>query len=512
MDHQSRVPQMESNGVTVRKRRTQTSRRPKSDAPAYHPDQSPRFSTPHSDDASKVSSDENVADSNSGGKMFNLNQCLSRSLPVSGSDGGSNVSVSSGVVGDGTGGENRPKKVKLKVGGVTRTIQTKSSPNGASSSRSSTKIDHSSDNTRTQQHFIPQENSDEYHSSPVDKKSGFQGIPWKDFSKGGFSLKREDMGRMPAKNGLDKQGDKSDFVRKSKRMPKKRVLDGEFDEDDDDEIRYLEKLKTSKITVVRDLEAESTRKKRKVGKYDDMEDVGKPGRDTRKSRNGDMDYEDEEPLSDGEHEGKKKKQKKDLSELPAENKRELALTSRQRALLSKDASSPPGANQVEFPNGLPPTAPRKQKEVLTEVEQQMKKAEAAQRRRMQNEKAARESEAEAIRKILGQDSSRKKREEKMKKRQEELKQEKAAHAQFLTSNTIRCVMGPAGTTVSFSPDLGLPKFFDSKPCSYPAPREKCAGPSCTNPYKYRDSKSKLPLCSLQCYKAINGNAPTEKAC
>ncbi|XP_073066223.1 uncharacterized protein [Primulina eburnea] len=501
---QSRVPQMEGIGVAVRKRRTQTSRRPKSDAPAFHPEQSPRFSTPHSDDASKFSSDENVADSNSGGKMFNLNQCLSRSLPVNGSDGGSNVSVSSGVVGDGTGGENRPKKVKLKVGGVTRTIQTKSSSNGTSSSRSSTKVDQSSDNTRTREHFIPQENSDEYHSSPVDKKSGFQGIPWKDFSKGGFSLNREDMGRMQAKNGVDKQLDKSDLVRKSKRMPKKRMSDGEFDDDEDDEIRYLEKLKTSKITVVRDSEAESTRKKRKVVKYDSMEDVGKPGRDVRKSSSGDMNYVDEEePLSAGEHEGKKKKQKKDPSELPAENKRELALTSRQRALLSKDASSPSRAGQIEFPNGLPPAPPRKQKEVLTEVEQQMKKAEAAQRRRMQNEKAARESEAEAIRKILGQDSSRKKREEKMKKRQEELAQEKAANAHFLSSNTIRWVMGPTGTTVSFSADMGLPKIFASNPSSYPGPREKCAGPSCTNPYKYRDSKSKLPLCSLQCYKAIN---------
>lgn len=93
-----------------------------------------------------------------------------------------------------------------------------------------------------------------------------------------------------------------------------------------------------------------------------------------------------------------------------------------------------------------------QKEKLTDVEQQLKKAEAAQKRRMQNEKAARESEvfpcpfscllyvcssksyddevsitvlnfqAEAIRKILGQDSNRKKREDKIKKRQEELAQ------------------------------------------------------------------------------------------
>ena len=40
--------------------------------------------------------------------------------------------------------------------------------------------------------------------------------------------------------------------------------------------------------------------------------------------------------------------------------------------------------------------------------------------------------------------------------------------------------------------------------SYPPPREKCAGPNCTNPYKYRDSKTRLPLCSLACYKAVQG--------
>uniref|UniRef100_A0A0D3A807 INO80 complex subunit B-like conserved region domain-containing protein n=1 Tax=Brassica oleracea var. oleracea TaxID=109376 RepID=A0A0D3A807_BRAOL len=54
------------------------------------------------------------------------------------------------------------------------------------------------------------------------------------------------------------------------------------------------------------------------------------------------------------------------------------------------------------------------KENLSEMEQQLKKAEAAQRRKVQILKAARESEAEAIRKILGQDSSRKKREDKIK--------------------------------------------------------------------------------------------------
>ncbi|GJR51856.1 SWR1-complex subunit 2 [Tanacetum coccineum] len=62
-------------------------------------------------------------------------------------------------------------------------------------------------------------------------------------------------------------------------------------------------------------------------------------------------------------------------------------------------------SQIEFPNGLPSAPPRKNKEIITEVEQQLKKADAAERHKMQNEKASRESEAKAIRKILGQDSS-----------------------------------------------------------------------------------------------------------
>ncbi|KAL2485729.1 HIT zinc finger [Abeliophyllum distichum] len=506
---QSRAPQFDGIGVTIRKKRSQTLRRPRPEPPSL-PHQSPISPPPLSDDTSKISSDE-IGDGNSKGKMFNLNQCVSRPFPTSGSDSGSNVLNSNGVSGDGMGNENKLKKVKLKVGGVTRTIQTNSNSNGASGSASSAKTNQSSD-SRQRQKLILQENFDEYHSPAQDKKSGIQGISWKDFSKGSFGLGKEDKGRMLAKNAFEKQGEKLDPVRKSKRMPKRRVLDEEDDEDD--EIRYLEKLKTAKIAGYKDTNTESTRKQQKDGKFENMEGTGKSGGDFKKSKPEDMDYEEEgEFLSDGEPEGnKKKKQKKDFSDLPTENKREMALTTRQRALLSKDASSASGASQIEFPNGLPPAPPRKQKEKLSEMEQQLKKAEIAQRRRMQNEKAARESEAEAIRRILGQDSNRKKREDKTKKRQEELAQEKAANAQMLASTTIRWVMGPTGTTVIFPQEMGFPKIFESKLCSYPPPREKCAGPSCTNPYKYRDSKSKLPLCSLQCYKAIHEKMQVEKAC
>ncbi|KAL3652926.1 hypothetical protein CASFOL_002607 [Castilleja foliolosa] len=509
--HQPLVPQMDGMGAAIKRKRTQTSRRPRPDAQTL-PD---RSSTPVSDDMNKVSSDENNGDGNSGGKMFNLNQCVSGSLPVSGSDSGSNPILSNDAC-DGTGSESRLKKVKLKVGGVTHTIQTKIGSNGASSSVSSAKSNQSVDNALPQQRPTRQENPDEYHSPSLGKNRGLQGIPWKDFSKGNISIGKDGMGRTTSEknNAFEKQGDnsnKSDSVRKSKRAPKRRVLDADFDDDDeDDEIRYLEKLKSSRITGYRDLEAQPTRKLQKVGKLDNLGDVGRVGS---KSIPGDMDYvEDDDPSSDGDPEGKRNKNlKKDLSELVTDNKREVALTTRQRALLSKDASVS-GASQIEFPNGLPPAPPRKQKEKLTEVEQQLKKVEAAQRRKMQNEKAARESEAEAIRKILGQDSSRKKREEKIKKRQEEMAQGKATNAHMLSSNTIRTVMGPTGTTVTFPQELGFPKIFDSKPCSYPPPREKCAGPFCTNDYKYRDSKLMLPLCSLQCYKAINEKLQAGKAC
>lgn len=141
---------MEGAGASIKKKRSQTSRRPRPEGQPY-PDQSPLSMAPNSDDMSKVSSDENIGDGNSGGKMFNLSQCVSRSLPV----GGPNGTVSNGAC-DGAGSENRPKKVKLKVGGVTRTLQTKSSSNGESGSGSTAKASQSSDNARPRQRLIPQ--------------------------------------------------------------------------------------------------------------------------------------------------------------------------------------------------------------------------------------------------------------------------------------------------------------------------------------------------------------------
>ncbi|KAJ0244387.1 PAPA-1-like family protein / zinc finger [Hirschfeldia incana] len=236
---------------------------------------------------------------------------------------------------------------------------------------------------------------------------------------------------------------------KRKQGLKKRLLDSEQDSDDDDEgdeeIRYLEKLKSKRVSS--------------MGVADS-------------------------PAGGSTTSGK----------VP---------TTRTRALNSvKDPYSPIGSSPLEFPDGLPCPSSKRQKQKLSEVEQQSKKAEAAQRRRIQSEKAAQEAEAEAIRKILGQDSGRKKKEEKIKKQQEERAQERATRSSTLPSDTIRVVIGPSGTTLTFSEDIGLPDIFKPITHSYPPPREKCVGPNCEKAYKYRDSKSKLPLCSLTCYKAV----------
>lgn len=301
----------------------------------------------------------------------------------------------------------------------------------------------------------------------------------------------------------------SDPVRKSRRLAKKSVED-DLDEDID----------TSNVGTPEDWDCSAPEPKSKGGssskknalkksekrsklyEFDNDFVTSQSGRDGKKrSRESppDDDNTEEEPTSDSELDAEDNEQKS-VTESPA-NVRSEPLTTRRRALQSwMDGSS---SSTVEFPDGLPLAPSRSKKDKLSEEEMLAKKAEAAQRRRMQVEKATKESEAEAIRKILGLDSDKKKEERKLKEREEK---ERATRAQNIAANSIRWVMGPTGTVVSFPHAVGLPGIFNSKPHSYPPPREKCAGPSCTNAYKYRHSKLNLPLCSLKCYKAVQGNA------
>ncbi|XP_009369940.2 uncharacterized protein LOC103959312 isoform X2 [Pyrus x bretschneideri] len=351
---------------------------------------------------------------------------------------------------DGLGSKNNPKKLKLKFGGVTRTLNSKyiadvGNGGGSSTAKSSSSLDA----------FTPQLNP----------------------------LAQDDAGG----------GGVNEPVRKSKRAPKRSALDAGFNEDDDEdeEIRFLGRLSASKV-------ARSERIQMDVRFHGDDSGGYKPARLGAASKNRsrsekmheDKDYlgeDDEEELtSNDEPEPNGKKLKTGSLSLLLEGRKESTLTTRNRAFQpGKDIL--PGSGK---------------KDKMSEVERQLKKAEAAQRRKVKLENAAREAEAGAIRRILGQDS-KKKKEEKLKQQRDELNKGRTGCPVTLAPNTVRWVVGPNGTTVTFSDDIGLPSIFSPVPCSYPPPREKCAGPNCTNAYKYRDSKSKLPLCSLQCYRAIH---------
>ncbi|CAN4108909.1 unnamed protein product [Withania somnifera] len=554
-------------GNTFRKLRTDLYRRPQKESQLHLDcrDNSSISSTPPSDSLSKVSSCDNADYGDISRTSYsNLSEAEAAGKPVAGGNSGDacpsdaeqrdgqidtsrfNRDLTTswiedpksrtvmcithsgfpGIVSDGAGNDNKVKKVKLKVGGITKTIHT--SVAGSSSTKSSS----SSDAPGTWQ----PKNTGGNHSSYSGKAIGLRGIPWKDFAKTGFSIGRVDssMDQLPGQIAPLKQFGKYEAAHKSKSRLKRHLSGETFDDedteddDDDDEIRYLEKLRASKYSAgYEDDDEVGCRKQRKISRVlsqnssvngADMSDYNalKAVKGIKKSKS-------ERAYQDTEYEGavdsdtelvpKKKKQLKEFTDILADDRRKMAVTTRQRALQTgKDISCSAGSSAIEFPHGLPPAPPKKQKEKLSEVEQQLKKAEAAQRRRMLAEKAARESEAEAIRKILNQDSSRKKREDKLKKRQEELAQERTGAATALSPNSVRWVMRPSGTIVTFPDEMGLPSIFEPKVCSYPPPREKCAGPSCMNTYKYRDSKSKLPLCSLQCYRAIREKIQPMSAC
>ncbi|GMJ12275.1 hypothetical protein like AT3G06660 [Hibiscus trionum] len=398
---------------------------------------------------------------------------LLASSPTIGCSGNEEQNFKNGS--NGSGSENK-LKLKLKLGGVTRTIHTNSTADHAFGGS------YFSEAAQTGEKPLFLGKKGSYLS---DKGEGY-GVQGKDLSRSGAGYGKGHSSRGKA---LGIETDRNEPTRKSKRVPKRRVLDVSINSDDDDEdeeIRYLGRLNASNG----------------LSNHKDEEDEIN-GRESAIFEDGDY-VEEDECESDDEPESKRKK---------VDGRTESTPSTRNCVLQSgKDLLSGPGAGLVEFPDGLPPAPPKKQKEKLSDVELQLKKAEAAQRRRMQSEKAARDAEAEAIRKILGQDSARKKKEDKMKKQRDELAQGKATKSETLAPNTVRWVMGPGGTTVTFSEDIGLPQLFNSAPPSYPPPREKCAGPNCTNTYKYRDSKSKLPLCSLGCYKAIQAKAQPLTAC
>ncbi|RRT67858.1 hypothetical protein B296_00030608 [Ensete ventricosum] len=335
--------------------------------------------------------------------------------------------------------ENKPRKVKLKVGGVAHTI-IEIGDGGSSSAKHPRSLDASHHRLKLIDLF---QNYPDGQALP-ERGNGSQGVQRKESSRSSVSHGMKDDSReaVAEESLVGKQADKFHMsasfepTRKSKRVPKRQMLDNE---EEDDETHYLEKVKTSKVSAVDSAEiednSENSVKKRKISKLlIDRNTVNEVDEDyvfsrsskenTRNLRPGgkeddDADYvEEEEPGSYGEPEIKRRKQK-ESSGLQADVKTE-PLTTRQRALQSRKGGN--GESFIKFPNGLPPAPSRskslislsilfnriackktfscflpcmmitEQREKLSEVEIQAKRAEAAQRRKMQVEKQARESE------------------------------------------------------------------------------------------------------------------------
>jgi len=351
-----------------------------------------------------------------------------------------------------------------------------------------------SEGVQRRQRLILQENSDDEDDFSPNTEQRFQESPKHSLTikiraavRHSDSTVKEDIRSKSLDGGIFRRIDTTNGspplqpVRKSSRIPKKYVPEDEYVEDEED---YEAPQSKRKLKSERGLEELY---------QDDDDDKGPP------SSNEDSESSDSE-IDDV------KRRKGDSPSSIVDSKKEVPLTARQRAVQFSRTVPEARESLIEFPDGLPHFSQRKRQEKIPEFEQQLKKADAAQRRRMQAEKAAQKIQDDAIKKILGQDTLKQKREEKLRRQRDEMAQEKRDAAKTIAPNTIRWVIGPSGTVVSFSEDAEFLGIFNSVPCRYPPAREKCAGPSCNNTYKYRDSKSNLPLCSLLCYRAIHDMA------
>ncbi|MCD9638528.1 hypothetical protein HAX54_022535 [Datura stramonium] len=238
----------------------------------------------------ELDEDEYVDDANVGGRIYNLNNSISRDSSANRfkgdyssikkkEDGGSTVTYSNARGGDdmnpghgtslrqsGNAGEGvaNDSKMKLKVGEVRRAIQIKNNSYGSSSSLVSSKSARPSDASEPRQNLAPQKimvglegrpqefvaaDNSSVHGPPADKKSGSNKISCEDFLGGTFGSSKSDLEKVPRRNVFEKQGDKPHQNRKSERVLKEAILD-ELDEDEYAMMLMLEGESTTSITLI----------------------------------------------------------------------------------------------------------------------------------------------------------------------------------------------------------------------------------------------------------------------
>lgn len=203
------------------------------------------------------------------------------------------------------------------------------------------------------------------------EKGGLRGVPWKDFSKTGFSFEKLHIPRVDTPEESIKQTLKHGRSYKNKQVNKKfpsvEVYDdeeeeGEDDDDDDAEIRYLLKLKTSRTASFHDIGYENKTRVRKLRKISKVMD--KSTQETTNSSSlialEDIEYTKEEGSApDSDIEPKSRKSRREATDDSDFSKRDSSITTRRRAIQTGRDNSPSfGASLIQFPDGLPPAPPR----------------------------------------------------------------------------------------------------------------------------------------------------------
>jgi len=73
---------------------------------------------------------------------------------------------------------------------------------------------------------------------------------------------------------------------------------------------------------------------------------------------------------------------------------------------------------------------------------------------------------------------------------------------------ITYISGLKGNALIFPENQPIPEFLVQKAPAVVPTATKCAAPKCTNAKRYNDSRTQLPLCSLECYKIVHSSVST----
>ncbi|KAL5477150.1 hypothetical protein EMCRGX_G023900 [Ephydatia muelleri] len=159
-------------------------------------------------------------------------------------------------------------------------------------------------------------------------------------------------------------------------------------------------------------------------------------------------------------------------------KKESVLTARQRAMLGTSEET----GLMELPSGKP----------IKEMTEEMllKKSEKNRKRRLQALKRKEKDKADTVRKLI-EKQSKKKEEDKPKQPTKPA----IPHIRYVNSASI-------GTSLSLPVGTDYPLVLHQAKV---VPVQKCAIEQCSNPKRYSDSQTSLPLCSIECYRKLRSS-------